>query len=593
MSDHKFQINLRGIIDLLSNHLYSGPRVYVRELLQNSVDAITARQTIEPGWKGEITLDVAAPRGSPPTLVVEDNGIGLTEEEVHRFLATIGASSKRDELGNRRGDFIGQFGIGLLSCFIVSDEIVLITRSATGSKAIEWRGRADGTYAFKTLDQEMAPGTRVYLRCRKGSEEWFGIDRVRELAADFGGLLPHPIKVGGTAINAEPPPWRRPGVDRGALLDYGESLFATRFFDAIPLRSSVGDVDGVAFVLPYTASLATKNSHRIYLKNMLLSESGEHVLPTWAFFVKAVVNANDLRPTASREAFYEDEALEATREALGQCLREWLMRLAATDRRRLDRLISLHHLPIKALALEDDEFFKLFIDHLPFETSMGTMTLKEYLKSNDSVRFVRTVDHFRQISRVAAAQSECVINGGYVYDADLLEKYGELHRKTPVEAVDPAELAQGFEEVSLEERDLVHGFLKTADEALKPFRCSAEVRTFKPAELPALYSTSADEDLRRSIDLSREVADEHWSGVLGNLQGGREGPSSGAELCFNFTNPLVRKLAGVRDKKLVKQAVQMLYVQALLLGHHPLRQKEMGLLGEGLLALIERAAGSP
>jgi molecular chaperone HtpG len=91
----RFQINLRGIIDLLSSHLYSRPEVCVRELLQNGVDAITARQQLTPEHAGEITLAITTPRGKPPTLEVADNGIGLTEDEIHRFLATVGETSKR------------------------------------------------------------------------------------------------------------------------------------------------------------------------------------------------------------------------------------------------------------------------------------------------------------------------------------------------------------------------------------------------------------------------------------------------------------------------------------------------------------------
>src|SRR5437764_8784472 len=117
MSEHKFQINLRGIIDLLSNHLYSSPDVFVRELLQNAVDAIRARTVLQPDHTGEIHLEVVAGRGGrPATLIVTDNGIGLTEAEVHQFLATIGESSKTAQWWDRPGDFLGQFGIGILSC---------------------------------------------------------------------------------------------------------------------------------------------------------------------------------------------------------------------------------------------------------------------------------------------------------------------------------------------------------------------------------------------------------------------------------------------------------------------------------------------
>src|SRR5262245_15867914 len=97
--DHKFQINLRGLIDLLSNHLYSGPEVFGRELLQNGIDAIRARQHLEPTFQGEVSVEVHHRSGKAPTLVFADNGIGLTEEEIHTFLATIGESSKRAREG--------------------------------------------------------------------------------------------------------------------------------------------------------------------------------------------------------------------------------------------------------------------------------------------------------------------------------------------------------------------------------------------------------------------------------------------------------------------------------------------------------------
>src|SRR3954469_19143380 len=96
-TEHTFQVDLRGVVDLLSRHLYSSPRVYVRELLQNAADAITARRAADPEAPATVTIEVADGR-----LSVHDTGIGLTEDEVHVLLATIGRSSKRDELGFAR-----------------------------------------------------------------------------------------------------------------------------------------------------------------------------------------------------------------------------------------------------------------------------------------------------------------------------------------------------------------------------------------------------------------------------------------------------------------------------------------------------------
>jgi molecular chaperone HtpG len=594
--EHKFQINLRGLIDLLSNHLYSGSEVFVRELLQNGVDAIRARTHLEPGFQGEVTIEVHQRPGKPPSLLFADNGIGLTEDEIHRFLATIGESSKRAQEGERPTDFIGQFGIGLLSCFVVSDEIVVVTRSAHGgSPPLEWRGRPDGTYGLKTLDADLAAGTHVYLTCKKGCEELFDADRVREMLCHYGILLPFPIRLNAgkvsEVVNTGGAPWRLKYAsekDRTkALIEYGRQTFNEDFFDAIPLRSVVGDLDGVAFVLAYEPSLASRRAHRVYLKNMLLTEHAENLLPEWAFFVKAVVNANDLRPTASRESFYEDDKLDAARTTLGNCLRDYLVGLSRRDPRKLEQLISLHALSIKSLAVQDDDFYRLFIDWLPFETSLGRMTLGEYRREHLTIRYVPDLDQFRQIARVASAQGLCVINGGFVHDAELLARCSDCLSDVQVEVVDATGLTHTFDELDLDEQDQVHGFLHVADNVLRPFKCAAEVKKFRPVELPALYSTGSEGRFLRAREQSREIADPLWSGVLDNL--GRRGNTSGphAQLCFNFTNPLVRRLVGLRDRQMLQRSIQMLYVQALLLGHHPLTAREMKLLNEGLLDFID------
>jgi molecular chaperone HtpG len=593
---HKFQIHLRGIIDLLSKHLYSGPEVFVRELLQNGVDAIRARQRLVTDFAGSLNLELHTPKGKPATLVATDDGIGLTEDEVHKFLATIGESSKRMAEGDRPTDFIGQFGVGILSCFLVSDEIVVISKSAREeSPAVEWRARPDGTYEVRTLAHDLAPGTQVILTAREDADEFFTFDRLSELVKHYGGMLPYPIKVSSgkrsELANERGVPWRQEfATDKErtrALLQFGREAFGTDFLDAVPLRARAGDIDGVAFILPHEASLTARRAHRVYLKNMLLSESADNLLPDWAFFVKAVVNANDLRPTASRETFYDDDRLAAARDALGDCLRGYLVGLAERRPEKLEKFIDLHHRALKALAAEDDEFYRLFIDYLPFETTHGRMTFGEYRREHGTLVFAPTVDQFRQIARVASAQGRCVINAGYAYDHELLAKAPDVFDDLAVEELEASEIVQSFDDLTLDEQESAHLLMSVAEAALKPFRCEPEVKKFKPKELPALFSTSKDGRFFRSLEQSREIADPLWGGVLDQLGKREKRAAAHSQLCFNFDNPLVYRLVGLKNKGLLRRSVEMLYVQALLLGHQPLNAKEMALLNEGLLALIE------
>ncbi len=358
--------------------------------MQNATDAIRARRHLEPDHRGTVRVELIEKQdGGLPTLLFSDDGVGLTEEEIHRFLATIGESSKRETLEARRNDFIGQFGIGLLSCFMVCDELLVVTRSAKGDGGtMEWRGRHDGTYAVRRLRAPAGaaghPGLPRRPRGRRrvtSPPSGCGSSR-RTTAACCPSPSTSPPTGGTEHLNPDPPPWRREYASaaerRAALLAYGREVFDTEFVDCIPLRAEAGQVEGVAFVLPFSPHFNARQKHRVYLKDMLLSESAENLLPEWAFFVKCVVNAQGLRPTASREAFYEDATLARARESLGQSLRQYLVDLATNDPRTLQRLIALHGLSVKSLALDDDDFFRLVIHWLPFETTLGMMTLGHY-----------------------------------------------------------------------------------------------------------------------------------------------------------------------------------------------------------------------
>ena len=189
--NHTFQVDLRGVVDLLSHHLYASPRVYVRELLQNAVDAITARRALDPARAGPVRIEPPEVTGDG-TLRVHDTGIGLTEAQVHELLATIGRSSKRDELGFARHEFLGQFGIGLLSCFLVADEIRVLTRRGGRARPCCWTGYADGRYAVEPAarTQRAEPGTTVTLVPAPRRRAVAGRPTVTELARLYGSLLP-------------------------------------------------------------------------------------------------------------------------------------------------------------------------------------------------------------------------------------------------------------------------------------------------------------------------------------------------------------------------------------------------------------------
>lgn len=573
-----FQVDLRGIVDLLSHHLYASPRVYVRELLQNAVDAITA---VGPEHRGVITV-VSSDRTGDGTLRIDDNGIGLTEAQVHELLATIGRSSKRDELGFARHEFLGQFGIGLLSCFLVADEIRVHTRRQDAAPVL-WTGFSDGRYTVRPGDEREA-GTTVTLLPRRGAEHFLTAETVTDLARTYGSLLPVTVSVDGRPVTTGTVPWQLPPESR---MSYAERTLGFRPFDVVELDVPAAGLTGAAFVLPTPVNPASRGGHRVYLKRMLLSESIEGLLPEWAFFARCVVDSTELRPTASREALYDDGMLAETREAIADQLRGWLVRLSATDPRRLGEFLSIHHLGVKALALHDDEMLRLVEQWYPMQTNMGEVTLAEFRSRHGLLRYAATADEFRQLAGVAAAQDLGLINGGYVYDAELIQRLAALDPQVRVERLDPTDLTTRFTNVDTEAELQMRPFLAAAQRRLDRLGCEVVVRAFDPVTTPALYLVSRAAAFHDEFTSSRDQADDLWGGVLDALS--RTVPTDRPQLVLNHRNPLVRRVAAIGDAELSGLAVESLYGQALLLGHHPIRPSDAALLTTSFLGLLDRA----
>ncbi|MFF1297210.1 MULTISPECIES: HSP90 family protein [unclassified Streptomyces] len=595
-TDRTFQVDLRGLVDLLSHHLYSSPRVYLRELMQNAVDALTARHAIEPHGAFGIRL-----YADGSVVRVEDDGVGLTEDDVHTFLATIGRSSKRAEgIAEQRADFIGQFGIGLLSCFLVADEIHVLSRSARtpDALAVEWRGRGDGSYTVRTLPASARPrpGTTVTLTPRADAGEWTRPAQVHALARHFGSLLRHPLTfddgTGGASapVNPEPAPWSRtyptPGARSRALAAYGEEVFGFTPLDTIELDLPAVGLKGIACVLPEAVPAGRRHGHRVHVKGMLLSEQAEEILPEWAFFVRCVVDAESLRPTASRESLYEDDTLAAVRDALAERLRAWIARAAASDPDLLHRFLQAHHLAVKSLAVHDDEILRMLLPWLPFETTDGHCTLDEFARTHRTVLVTSSVEEFRQVAAIASAAGLGVVNGGYTYDRELVHRLPEIRPETSVADLDPATLTAHLDPVDRETELAAAAYLAQARDALSVFDCDVALRTFQPASAPALLVDSREARHERTrSQLAREQEGGLWGDILGALR--QEAPR--AQLILNQLNPLVRTAVTIDEPELARTSAEALYGQAAMLSRRPLRPAESSLINRSFLDLLAHA----
>lgn len=600
-----FQVDLRGVVDLLSKHIYSSPRVYLRELLQNGRDAIVARREHEgtddgaTAGRGIRITPLDSPGG---VFTVRDDGIGLTLAEMNDLLSTVGRSSKRDIFDLPRSDYLGQFGIGLLSCFMVADRIVITSRSARGGSPVEWTGYGDGTFTIRELEGDLPFGTTVQLTPRFDQAELLGTAAVLDLATTFGEFLPVPIRVdlpgGGEEIVTHDPAFLEPfDLPTPELLDYGKELLGAAPFDVVEVTAPATGTRGAAFILPFAPPPGARAADRVYLGRMLLGEHVEGVMPEWAFFARVVVDSTGLNPTASRESLMDDAELEHTRAALGASLRRWIMQLAMTQPHRLATFVAIHEVALKALVLHDDELAQFITRWLSVDTSGGRMTIDALIRKHQHLRYAETLDEFRQLASFSRPDAP-IVNGGYLYDADLTRRLPELFDGVTVERVNVVDELDVLDSPPLDDAAIIAALERRATSALTEVDCSVVIRVINQVDLPALYVS--DPEVLRSADRRRAqgVSGGLWGGVMGRVDGfaakARDDAGQSAatsRLCLNWNNRVVRMLGTLDDDAVFARSLQVLYVQALLAGHHPFTPADRALMTAALSDLITLSVG--
>ena len=612
MPDNAFRVDLRGIVDLLSHHLYSSPRVYLRELVQNATDAITARRANDPTAPARVLI-VPSDVAPDSRLHCLDTGAGLRPADVERFLATIGASSKRDELGMARQEYLGQFGIGLLSCFLVSDEIELVT--AADDTVTRWVGRSDGGYHVEVLDAGQVAaerrdrsellaaagildwpgdgvGTWVRLTPRRGSCDWTTAGEAERLARHYAQMLALDVTVarpaaGPARVSRGQRPWDPAELGATVRREDLEALLGVPLLAAVPVEVREAGLRGLVAVLGQPTAPTSRQANHVYAKGMLVGTSVEALLPQWAFFARALVDTDGLRLTASREALYDDDLLEQVRSELGEQLRRWLLRTAHVDPSRFTELLALHELGIRALAVHDDDLYRVYMPSMSVESTVGTTTVADCLHSFDVLRWTSSVDEFRQLLPVASAQGLGVVNAGYVFMEQLMERLPLLDPGVRALQVHPGDIDAHIDLVADADLSRFEKFLRVARETLADLDVDVQLRSFRPSSLPALVLDDRERAHRRdSRDVAGQVDDEVWSGILAALD---DGGRSAIQLMLNVDHPVVRRLPGVADEELQALATEALWCQALLLGQRPLRAVDQVVMNRSFVGLLSLA----
>lgn len=464
--------NFEGLIRLLADGLYSTSDIFVRELIQNGHDSIVRREALkESFYQGEISITYDS---SEKSITFADNGIGMDESDIENFLSVIGSTGTGISKGELEDMFseelIGQFGIGMLSSFLVASKVCVQTHKVNSDTAYQWVNYGSTECELSLIDRKEV-GTAVTVFVRPDFTYLLDRQKLEEIIRRYCDFISVPVKINGTGpVNAIFAPWDKEYQTAEQEMDTYSTFVNRRFPDMsmdvfpININKQVEGKDyraqGVLYISnQHLAGLNSTGTLDIFVRKMLVKEGDTSLLPTWAKFVRGVVDSPDLSPTAGRDNInQENTAFKVIQAELGVKIIERLEYLAENRLDKFSYINQWHHDHLKGMAMVNEDFFSQVADLLLFETNQGDVSLQRYIPMNpliegrNPIYYFSHYDSAAQYYRMANEKGLVVINAGRNYDEELLEKYGEHHPEVTLEKLNVLDKGIFFDELSAEER---------------------------------------------------------------------------------------------------------------------------------------------
>ena len=363
-----FEAEVKQLLHLMIHSLYSHPEIFLRELISNASDAadkLRFEALAHPGYyEGDPDLKIVIGYDKDArTIIVRDNGIGMSRDEVIANIGTIAKSGTREFFASLSGDqakdarLIGQFGVGFYSSFIVADRVTLVTRRAglPASDGVRWESTGDGEYTIERVDRPQR-GTEVTLHLREAQDELLSRWRLASIIRRYSDHIALPVLMRKEVWDEEKNAFRE--TDEDETVNQASALWARpkqditpeqyeEFYRHVahdgqaPLAYVHARVEGRTeyTVLLYVPSVAPfdlwdrehRHGVRLYVRRVFIMDDADELLPPYLRFVRGVIDSNDLPLNVSREILQESRDVDAIRSGSVRRVLDLLEELATNE----------------------------------------------------------------------------------------------------------------------------------------------------------------------------------------------------------------------------------------------------------------------
>lgn len=398
MVEKTLSIDSNNILPIIKKWLYSDKDVFLRELISNSCDAVKKLKILRDKGKVDIAdeefrIDINLDKDKKQ-LTITDTGIGMTAEEVEKYIAQIAFSGAKEfvekyKSDNENDQIIGHFGLGFYSSYMVSDLVEIDTLSfQKNSKPAYWKCDGSSTYELTDGSRDTR-GTKITLNINDDSTEYLDEQKIRSMLLTFCNYLPVPIYLNDEQINKEEPLWLKKPSDctDKEYLDFYRSMYP---MDAEPMFWIHLNVDypfnlqGILYFPKVTKRFdPNQSSIKLYCNRVFVSDQCKDLFPDYLMVLKGAIDSHDIPLNVSRSSLQMDKTVRQLSSHISKKITDRLSTLYKTDR---DKFVSIWphiELIVKLAILQDEKFYDRAKEFLLFENAENEWTnIEEYIERN-------------------------------------------------------------------------------------------------------------------------------------------------------------------------------------------------------------------
>ena len=587
----KIKISSENMMPIIKKWLYSDKDIFLREIVANGMDAITKyKKLVDMGEvksdEEEYHINIYIDKDAR-TLSVEDNGIGMTAEEVEKYITQVAFSGAEDFLQkyeNTSGDgIIGHFGLGFYSAYMVSERVEIYTKSYKEEPAVRWESDGNSRYTLSDTEK-IERGTKIVMHIAEGEEEFLEESRIRTLLQKYCSFMPYSIYLmpkgeKDTPINNTAPLYLKDPKEcteeeyksfyRDTFMDYNEPLFWIHLNMDYPFR-----LKGILYFpqVPKNQVQLEKGEVKLYCNQVFIADNIKEVIPEFLMLLNGVIDCPDIPLNVSRSFLQNDKQVQKISKHITKKVADKLISIYNNDLERYQNCWKDIATFIKFGCIREEDFYEKVQKIILYKNLNGEFaTLESYfgeeISEEDLQKGVQSKTIYYVSDEKQQAQYIAMFKDAGL-DAIMCDTYMDPHfisfieyknyKKCHFARIDSnldAALKVGDSDAAINNEEIVAIFKKY----LTNQDIQIETTYLKSGKVSALINV--DEFARRMSEIKGAYATEI------------DEVMKGARLMLNLTNPIVSSIVGLSEEK-QKVAVNYIYYLAML-AFKPLSPKEL------------------